>query len=316
MKKIPLIIDCDPGLDDAFAIMIANASELYDIKALTTVGGNVKLEYTTRNALNLAHLYGIDTIVAKGSEGPMLIPLEDASYVHGSTGLGTMTLGESPQALDGRHAWDVIYDEAIKAEGELEIAAIGPLTNIAIFLKKYGYAKKYIKRLIIMGGSNDYGNTDPYGEFNIWVDPLAADIVFKSEIPILMVGLSAIKTATLTFDQVEEVINMDCRGAKIAGGLFDSNLKRKEKLIAEGKDPNAARPWICDGMTLACTVDPTMVHTEKYHVAIETGNTLTRGRTIIDWNGTMGKSFNADVAISVDREKFFKVIKDSVSYYK
>lgn len=316
MKKIPLIIDCDPGLDDAFAIMIANSCEQYDIKALTTVGGNVKLEYTTRNALDLASLYGIETIIAKGAAGPMLIPLEDASYVHGASGLGTMTLEKSTQELDKRHAWDVIYDEAIKADGELEIAAIGPLTNIAIFLKKYGDAKKYIKRLIIMGGSNDYGNADPYGEFNIWVDPLAADIVFRSEIPIFMVGLSAIKTAILTFENMDELTKMNCRGGRIAAGLLDKNYILKEKLISEGRDPNPARPWICDGMTLACTVDPSMVHTEKYHVEIETGNTLTRGRTIIDWNGTMGKSFNADVAISIDREKFFEVIKDSVSYYK
>ena len=179
MKNIPIIIDTDPGVDDFIAIMLANSCDKLDIRALTAVAGNQTLEKTVKNSLNIAELLKMDTRIAKGAEKPLNIDLMVADHVHGDSGLGPVVLKDSLRELDKDYAWDVIYQEAIKAEGKLQIIAIGPLTNIAIALMKYADLYKHIDKIVIMGGSTGIGNVRPYSEFNIWADPFAADVVFK-----------------------------------------------------------------------------------------------------------------------------------------
>lgn len=318
MNKRPVIIDCDPGVDDTVAIMLANSYEGFDIRALTTVAGNVGIEYTTRNALDVSHAVGLKTIVAKGAEKPILIEFEDASYAHGKTGLGGLTLPTSPQVPDSRHAWDVIYDEAVKAEGDLEIIAIGPLTNIAIFIKKYHDSRKLIKKITIMGGSKTYGNTYPYGEFNIWCDPLAADIVFTSEIPLEMIGLEPIYKGKISADDMDDLLKIDSSVKPIMDGLFGFY---RQKMGSFGKpdwlevemEPSAP---LCDAMTIATIIHPEIAKRERHLVRVEVSNAVTRGRTICETNVGRFDCYNTIVVTEIDRLGFKNALIEMLHFYQ
>lgn len=316
MDKRPFIIDCDPGIDDAVAIFLAASCDAFDIRAITSVAGNVDIDLTTRNALDLCHVVGLDTIVARGAARPMMVEPKISVGAHGATGLGTVVLERSPQAEAGRHAWDVIYDEAVKAAGELEIIAMGPLANLGILLTKYPDAPRYIKKITIMGGSRVYGNSCAYGEYNVWADPLASDIVFRSDIPMAMVGLETIFRAKLTSSDWEDLFAEKNHISEITREILRHKTERGEgimdRITARSDDPS---PLLCDCMTVACVVDPSIAKFERRYVCVETADGPSRGRTIIDWQNRSGHSRNCEVAVSVDRAGFKAVMQKMFAHY-
>lgn len=190
MEKIPVIIDTDPGIDDTLAILLAAASERLQVLGLTPVDGNVRAEHTFRNALDLADFIGQGWTVAKGADHQFRVPcFGRAEDVHGERGLGSVTLPASRRAFDPRPAWDYIYDEARAHSGALVVVAIGPLTDLALCLEAHPDVRRHLREIVLMGGSTARGNRTRYAEFNFWVDPAAADAVFRSGIPITMAGL-------------------------------------------------------------------------------------------------------------------------------
>lgn len=317
MEKRPFIIDCDPGIDDAVALFLAASREEFDIRAVTSVAGNVNIDLTTQNALDLCREAGLSTIVARGAAAPMLYPASDASFAHGVRGLGTVTLPASPQQEDPRHAWDVIYDEAVKAGGRLEIIALGPLTNLGILLTKYPDAARLIANLTIMGGSRIYGNQNAYGEYNLWADPTAADIVFRSGVPVDMVELETIFRAKLTSGDWGDLLACDHRIARLTGEIMRYKTERGEGMqdliTAKSDDPS---PFLCDCMTVACVADPSIVAWKRCHVDIETEDGPSRGRTLVDFSPRPSGFRSCRVSMEVSREGFKRVMEEMFRFYE
>lgn len=310
MSKIPVIIDSDPGIDDLFAIMLANSSKLLDIKAVTAVAGNQTLDKTAQNALDIKKYLNMNCKIAKGASKPLNIELNTAGYVHGESGLGNISLERNFESFDERYAWDVIYDEAKKSEGKLKLIAIGPLTNIAIAILKYPNLKEYLDNIVIMGGSCFKGNVSAYSEFNIWCDPFAADVVFKSEIPITMVGLDVTMHALL-YD--EDIDTLNSIKSKLSNEV--------EKLLLYLKDIytrfDVKGIALHDALSVAYVLNNEVLECKDYYVTIETRGKLNSGRTVVDLdNSHRDKKSNVSVAIDVNREMFINMLKDMFLYYK
>lgn len=310
MSKIPVIIDTDPGVDDFIAIMLANSSDKLDIKALTAVAGNQTLERTAKNALDIAEFLGLNTRIAKGAETPLNKALEIADKVHGASGIGPVVIPSSNKALDKDYAWDVIYQEALKSEGKLHIIAVGPLTNIAIALLKYDDLHKHIERISIMGGSTGVGNVRPYSEFNIYVDPFAADVVFKSGVPVTMVGLNVTMETVLTPDLVNELKSIDSSVNKEVSMLLDHMANTYKRF---GYDFVAVH----DALTVASVINPDILECKDFYVTVETRKGLNEGRTVVDLDRShRKKALNASVAVKGNTELFLDMLKQMMKYYQ
>ena len=214
-RKEKIIIDTDPGIDDAAAIVIAlNHSEL-DVRLITTVMGNVNVDYTTNNALKLVEFCGKDVPVARGAESPLIREYEDASYAHGETGMDGYNFPIPKKKVLNVHAVEALRHTIETEEDPITLVAIGAYTNIALLIKLYPEVAKKVKRIVIMGGSLSIGNTTSSAEFNVYADPHAAEIMFKSGIPIVMVGLDVTTKALLSFDSVASIKDSGRTGAML-----------------------------------------------------------------------------------------------------
>ncbi|CAK7002483.1 MAG: Pyrimidine-specific ribonucleoside hydrolase RihA [Peptostreptococcus russellii] len=305
MSKIPVIIDTDPGIDDFLAIMLAKSSAKLDIRAITAVCGNQTLEKTSKNALDIANLLDINVAVAKGAQTPLDRELYTAGDVHGENGIGNIYLEASSKEFDNRYAWDLIYDEAKKENGNLEIIAIGPLTNIAIAVLKYPELVNMVKRLTIMGGSAGSGNRTEHAEFNIWADPLAADIVFKSGFNMVMVGLDVTRKTLLSEENIEEIKAIKSEHIDIIGSLLDEMFKRYKKLGNPGV-------VIHDALAVAYVIDESCLELKNCQVSIESRDEIRIGKTIVDLEG---KDKNVAVAFEVDFNLFKDLFEKMPLYY-
>ena len=216
MQRKPVIIDCDTGTDDAIAIMAALYSPELDVRAFTTVAGNVALKYTSRNTLNLVRALGLDTPVAVGAPKPILRDaiIHSGDNTHGDTGLGNVTLPVTDAPFYEKTAVETIYEHAVACDGELELIPIGPLTNIAQAVMVHPDLKDLIKHITFMGGAMWGGNLTTTAEFNIWADPEAAKVVLASGIPLTMVGLDVTLKAALNREDTHEIREMGSRAAR------------------------------------------------------------------------------------------------------
>lgn len=278
MPRRPIIIDCDPGEDDAVAIFMMAGDPRFDIKGITPVCGNKELAFCEKNALRICELIErTDIPVAKGADQSLLRGRRTAGDRHGSTGLGNVTLPEPTKALSDLTAWDMIYREAKKAEGELEILAIGPLTNLAVALTKYPeLASGMIKQVSIMGGASGPGNITPAAEFNIWSDPDAAKIVLASGLPIAMFGLDICMKAHVTSSDLARIRG---DGSKLHSVAADLIVRRVQFASAHGMPGGI----LCDAVAAAYLMDPDLFTLEHYYVGVETKGELTLGKTAVDW---------------------------------
>ena len=313
MSKTPIIIDCDPGVDDSYAVALANYYDGFEIKAITPVEGNVVAASTRRNALGLREILGIDCRVAFGADRPLVRPyVREASGTHGSTGVGSVVLPEPTRGPDEKEAWDVIYEEAVKSEGKLILFAVGPLTNVAIALQKYPDLPKYVDKCVVMGGGT-YGNiieTAKTAEFNIWVDPQAARIVFEA-FDVYMVGCNACFLAPISGEDFDDMIRL-CGDGEKAYLVRELSRFSKENAYKSGHDNNI----IYDAITVASMIDPEIVKYEDYYVYVEdTRGVVTEGQTVIDLAGRSGKKPNCHVAMDVDVPKWVALLKDMCRYY-
>ncbi|MCG8483934.1 MAG: nucleoside hydrolase [Clostridia bacterium] len=308
MCKKPIIIDCDPGLDDAIALFMMFNNQDFDIKAITPVAGNVSVDKTTLNALKLVELAGANVPVAKGASKPLYKDLVTAEHVHGTTGLRDIVLPEPQQAADKLSAHEMIYQEASKYNRELQIIATGPLTNIATAILKYPDVKEKVKRIILMGGSCGCGNDAPAAEFNIYADSDAAKIVFESGIPITMVGLDVTHKALVYPDEIKEIGGYNNKIAKTASKILLGYLDFCKMNGFEGAVMH-------DPLAMAYAIDSEVMVCKPYHVDIETKGTFTNGKTVVDVHHVTGKAPNADVGVEIDRERFISILKKAMMSY-
>ena len=313
MKKIPIIIDCDPGVDDSFALALAHSSELLDILAVTPVAGNVPAELTRRNALDLCAALGIDCRVAFGAEHPLWNPwYQAASHIHGQTGIGTLVLPKADKLPDPMPAWEVIYEEAVRHSGEMILLTVGPLTNIATCLRLHPDLPGHLRKFVMMGGGT-FGNVERTGrtaEFNVWVDPKAAAEVF-AQMEVWMVGLDATHAAAVEMRDFAEMIAI-CGDAPGAYAVRELAAFSKHNCEENGFDNNA----IHDALAVASIIDPELVGFEKKHVYVECGEEAPNfGQTVIDMDGSSGKMPNCYVATTVDPPRFAAMMKDVCRWY-
>ena len=275
MQQKPVIIDCDTGTDDAIAIIAALYSPEFDIRAFTTVAGNVALKYTSRNTLNLVRDLGFDTPVAVGAPRPIIRDtiIHSGDNTHGDTGLGSLTLPVTNAPFSEKNAVQTIYDEAIACDGELELIPIGPLTNIAQAVMVHPKLKDLIKQITFMGGAMWGGNLTTTAEFNIWADPEAARVVLASGIPLTMVGLDVTLKAALNREDTAEFRTMGTRAGEITADLLDFMQQRLGK---GGEDL-----LMHDALAVGVAINPLLVTMNKYFVDCEIHGEYTSGHTFV-----------------------------------
>lgn len=313
MKKIPVIIDCDPGHDDAIALLWALASPSLEVKAVTTVAGNQSLEKVTDNAIKVltkARVYDIP--VGQGYSRPLIGELNDGGLIHGETGLDGPRLPEKAFEKVELNSVELMIKTIEEAQEKITLVALGPLSNLARLFIIRPDLKEKIEQISLMGGGT-YGNWIPAAEYNIWVDPEAAKVVFDSGIPIIMAGLDVTQKAYVTDEENEK---LKAQGNEVS--IFVSELiefYRQYHYQVEGF-PGCT---LHDPCAIAALVHPEIFTAEQCHVDIELNGKLTRGMTVIDRIGYLEKIFNekkerqVKVLFGVDREKFVEYLLEAMA---
>jgi inosine-uridine nucleoside N-ribohydrolase len=302
MSQIPMILDVDPGHDDAVAIMLACGAPEVDLLAVTTVAGNVPLERTTDNALRILSLIGhTDVPVAAGAPSPLVRPLHTAENIHGASGLDGPEIPVASFEPDGRGATELIAKAVRESPEPVVLVPTGPLTNIASFLREHPELRERISRVSLMGGSIGLGNTTPAAEFNIYVDPEAAREVFESGLPVTMVGLDVTHQAGAGPAERERLRSVGHLGNVVAG-LLEFFAGTYERVYGFGSPP------LHDPVAVAAVLEPDLLKTRRMRVDVECESELTRGETVCDFFGVTGKPPNTDVGVELDREGFFELL--------
>jgi inosine-uridine nucleoside N-ribohydrolase len=297
----PLLLDCDPGHDDAIAILLAaGRRDAVDLRAVTTVGGNAELEKVTLNARRVLTLASVDDVpVAPGAARPRRGELVTALEVHGQTGLDGAELPEPAMEVDPRGA------VALMAErGPATVVATGPLTNVAELLER---SPETVQEIVWMGGSTERGNVRPYAEFNAMVDPEAAEIVFASGKPLTMVGLNLTHQAQATDEVVERLRAIGSPVSEAAIGWLSFFADTYREVYG------FAGPPVHDACAVALVIDPTLVRSVETFVAIETEGRWTRGATVVDLHGRFGREPNARVAMELDAPRFWDLVLEAIA---
>jgi inosine-uridine nucleoside N-ribohydrolase len=295
----PIVIDCDPGHDDAMAILLALASPEVELRAITTVAGNQTVDKTTRNALVVLEIAGrTDIPVAAGADAPLRRPLRTAEHVHGESGLDGPVLPEPSARPVDVDAVDLLA-EAI--EPGVVLVPMAPLTNIALLLERHPDVRRRLEAIVWMGGAIGEGNVTPAAEFNAFVDPEAAAIVLGSGVPITMIGLDVTHRALFTRADAERL-----RGAGRAGRFVAelSDFFQRFHEVTYGLEGSP----IHDAVAVARVIDPTLVMTEHVDVEVETESQFCDGRTVVDLRATTGRPPNADVGVDIDAERFLELL--------
>lgn len=309
MDKKKIIIDCDPGYDDAVALLLAAGTPSIDLLAITTVAGNQTLEKVTKNALRIAKLAGLhDVPVAAGAERPLLrdkiIP---AAYIHGESGLDGTTLPDADFKIDPRHATQLIIDVIMsEPEKSVTLVPIGPLTNIALATRLEPRIVDRVKEIVLMGGGFHIGNVKPMAEFNIENDPEAAHIVFEEKWPITMVGLDLTYQALATQSVKEKIAAIDTEAARFLTQVlsrFSENYKK-----SKGLD----EPPVHDPCAVAYVIDRDIIETRKAPVHVEYRGTYTNGMTVTDLRRPAPDDCHTKIAMKLNQERFWNLIMDAV----
>jgi pyrimidine-specific ribonucleoside hydrolase len=298
-SRTPLVIDTDPGIDDALALLLALASPEVDLRLVTTVHGNVDLDQTTDNALRVLHLAGrSDVPVAAGARTSLVVPQpERAGHVHGAAGLGGVVLPPSPAAVDPRPAVVALAELLLTSEEPVTVAAIGPLTNIALLLAVYPDAAARIGRLVVMGGSASRGgNVTGAAEFNVWADPEAAAVVFRAGLPTVMVGLDVTLPTVLTEAGIARFAAAGPVGAQAAAVL-------QQYLDHARTTYGTPGVVVHDALALTEAIVPGTLHTVRRDVVVDTGPGLGRGQTLVDRRAPSRAPDAVEVAEGVDSEE-------------
>jgi pyrimidine-specific ribonucleoside hydrolase len=306
----PVILDCDPGHDDALAIVLACASDGLEVLGITTVGGNAGLANTTRNALRILTLIGrTDLPVAAGADRPLVrTPLVQPLF-HGETGLDGADLPEPEIALQAETAIELTAALVRASALPVTLVPTGPLTNIALFLRAFPALHGRIGAISLMGGSLGVGNTTASAEFNIWQDPEAAAIVFDAGIPILMAGLDVTHQALVLPPDIARLEGLGTRTGRVFADLMRFfAIHHRNRYGWPG-------PPIHDAVAVGVLIAPWLIERRTMRIDIETGDGLSRGRTVGDEEGLGGRPANAEVEVSIDREAFLDLVIDAVARF-
>lgn len=307
MARTRVIIDTDPGVDDAVAILLALANEELEVLAITTVAGNVNVDLTTLNARRLVQLANRpDVIVARGCAEALAGPPGEFGIVHGADGLGDIEWDAPSVPLDPEDAVDVMF-RLIERE-PLSIVAIGPLTNLAVLLERHPGIDRKVERVVMMGGASFEGNVTPAAEFNIWADPEAAARVFAGAWPITLMPLDLTHQATLDDDDLDFFRSLGTEVGRRTADMLGPYAAFHEQWYG------SREVYMHDAVAVYELIDPTAILKQGVRVAVETGGEYSRGATLIDRRREFAAS-SVRVGLTLDNERFASLLREHLATY-
>ncbi|PKM87183.1 MAG: hypothetical protein CVU85_06360 [Firmicutes bacterium HGW-Firmicutes-10] len=302
-----IVIDCDPGIDDAIALLMAFASDKLNIVGLTTVFGNNSVELTTKNALILNDTFNLKTNVYKGAAKALYMPNKKFGDFHGKNGMGNVEFAYPVSKENEEYAWDAIYREAKKYNGELTVVTLGPVTNIAIALFKYEDLHLYIKEIIMMAGTTTVGNERPFSEANVVSDPHAMQVVLNSGIPLTMIGLNATETTRMTEEEHDLILDKKEDILPEVRGMLRHYKNIQNTLGSPGM-------VIHDAAAIFAVIDPESAVSEVFNVEVELTNNAMFGRTIVDIRRHSRLPKNCRVVERIDKDNYLKTLKETLAW--
>ncbi|XID90771.1 nucleoside hydrolase [Paenibacillaceae bacterium WGS1546] len=304
-----LILDCDPGHDDAIAILLAGGHPAIRLLGITTVAGNADADKTAVNALKVCEVAGMHDIpVYAGASGPLVRERLPASAVHGESGMDGPDLPAPRKRLADGHAVDFIISALRESEGDVTLVAVGPLTNIALALRKAPDIAGRLQEIVVMGGAF-FGNKTPAAEFNIYNDPEAAKVVFECGAPLTMIGLELTHQAVATPQWLAEVARLPGAVPGFVTDLYRFVTESYKKVYGMDGAP------IHDACCVAYCIDPDMITTKRCNVVIETRGEFTSGMTVIDRGGVTGRAPNVNVADKLNGGRFWPMLLETMASY-
>ncbi len=307
-NKIPVILDGDPGHDDAMAWMLAKSSDMLDIKAVVSVCGNQTIEKTTYNAQRICTLLGIDAPIAKGRPAPLCSNVMTAASVHGQSGLDGPVLPEPSMELSELSSVDLMAKVLRESEEPVAIVSTGPLTNTAALLLAHPELISKIRCISLMGGGVTHGNWTPAAEFNILVDPEAADIVFRSGVEIYMSGLDVTEKALIFPEDFERIREVGNPVAKVVAEWLEFFYEFHRNIGYEGAP-------VHDAVAVTALIHPELIMMQDMFIQIETKGEYCRGTTVADMFGLGGQKPNVHVGMGIDRQGFVDMMVEAVKTY-
>ena len=309
MQKEKIILDCDPGHDDAVAIMLAAINPKIELLGITVVAGNQKLEKTVNNALKVCNHLNLDVPVYSGMSRPMIREQLIADDIHGETGLDGPKFEELKIKAEDKHAVNFIIDTLMNSDEKITLVPTGPLTNIGMAIRFEPRIIEKINRIVLMGGSYQLGNMTPAAEFNIFADPDAAHIVFSSGVKIVMMGLDLTRQASATKEVVEKIKSLNNKASKLFVDLMEFFAASQKNVFGWSAPP------VHDPTTIAYIIDPECIEVKPMFCEIELWSERSYGRTLCDYFGILKKEPNVDVAVKLDFDRFWNLIYENLKLY-
>ena len=300
MERRPVFIDCDPGIDDAVALMMAFQAAELDVRGISAVAGNVGLERTLGNALKIVELSGAAAPVYAGADRPMFGAPIAAEHFHGEDGLLGAELPAPVRMPEAGPAWEALRREAEAWGGALEVVATGPLTNLGIALSLYPELAGLVRCVTMMGGAAAFGNTTPAAEFNVLADPEAAELVFRSGIPVVMCGLDVTHSTYITAREVEELAALGSVQARLAAYFMGSGIEETARQFRTGGAP------LHDPCAMMYAIDRSLFESKPCWIGVERHGKVTRGKTVTDAYSDAKRTANARLVTGSDREGFIR----------
>ena len=309
MQKTKIILDCDPGPDDAVAIMLAAREPSLELLGVSVVAGNQTLENTQRNARNVLQWLGADIPVYAGCDRPMVRDKVIAADIHGSTGLDGPVFPPLLKRLEPEHAVQFLIRTLLESEGDITVVTTGPMTNLAMAMRLEPKITEKIRRIVLMGGSFTNGNVTPAAEFNILADAEAASVCFRSGRPITMVGLDVTRKALCYPEIVERMGRIGNRASNLFVALMGHFCKTQKQIFGWEGGP------LHDPVTIAYLIDPEVLVTKPMNVQIDIRSTQSYGRTNCDYYGYQKLPPTAEVAVDIDVARFWDIVETGLRRY-
>ena len=307
MNPVPVLLDCDPGHDDAIAILLALGSPRIDLLGITTTFGNCPVEKATYNALRiLALARRPDVPVAAGAAGPLAGEAHTGEFIHGATGIDGAGLPEPLAAPESIDAVSFLRTSLLAAPAPVTVVATGPITNVARLVRDHPEVHAQIAEVVFMGGSTERGNTTPAAEFNTYADPEALDLVLASGLPTRMVGLNLSHQALATPEVVARMRAMDHAVGRACADLMGFFGGTYSDIF------DFAAPPVHDPCTIAALIDPGLITWQRSFVAVELAGRWTRGATVVDLHDRLDEAPNAEVALTLDVDAYWDLVLDAL----
>ena len=309
MERRKIILDCDPGHDDAIALMMSAKHPSLELLGVTIVAGNQTLEKTLVNGLNVCQKLGLSVPVYAGMKRPIMRQQIVAADIHGESGLDGPVFDPLTKKPEPEHAVSYLIHTLMASEGDITLVAVGPLSNVAVAMRMEPGIVSKIREIVLMGGAYGTGNVTPSAEFNIYADPEAARVVFTSGVPIVMMGLDLTNQTVCTADVIERMRNTGNRAGALFADIMSFTLKTQAEVYCLAGGP------VHDATCIGYLIDPGCITTKDMYVEIDVNEGPCYGRTVCDELGITGKTPNAKVGTRIDTPRFWDRVEECIRRY-